>query len=179
MKRLAIVLAVTAVLGGLFVFGLLRGEPDRDITSNLIGRQMPDFEIPLYERYQATYGPTIGPDAREGRPMVVNFWASWCGPCYDEAPELQTAWRRYGDEVLFLGIQTQDRDKRAEGRAFIEQFALGFPNAYDNDSRVGIAFGLFGVPETFFIRADGTVAYKHAGPVTEQVLDEQIAGLIR
>ena len=179
MKRLAIVLVVTVLLGGLFLFGLFRGAPDRDIASNLIGRPVPEFSLPIYERYQPEFGPTVGPGARAGRPMVVNFWASWCGPCYQEAPALQQSWQEHGDDVLFVGIQTQDRDKRTEGRAFIDQFGLGFPNGWDDDSRIGIEFGLFGVPETFFVREDGTVAHRHTGPVTSAVMEEQIAGLLQ
>lgn len=178
MKRILAVLAVSIFLGGLFVFGLWRGAPDRNITSNLIDRPVPSFEMPLYERYQPTWGPTIDADARAGQPMVVNFWASWCGPCYQEAPLLRAAWLTYGEDVLFLGVQTQDRDKRNEGRAFIDQFDLGFPNGYDDNSRIGIEFGVFGVPETFFIRADGTVAYRHTGPVTGAVMEEQITRLL-
>ena len=179
MKRVLVVLAVTIFLGGLFLFGLYRGAPDRDIRSNLLGRPVPSFDMPLYPRYQDAWGPTIDPDERAGRPMIVNFWATWCGPCYQEAPALRAAWEAWGDEVLFVGVQTQDRDKRTEGASFLDQFGLGFPNGWDDDSRIGIDFGLFGVPETFFVRADGTVAYKHAGPVTAALLEEQIAGLLQ
>lgn len=179
MRRLAIVFSVTAVLGGMFLFGLLRGEPNRDIESSRLDRPVPAFELPLYPRYQAEYGPRLDLDEVLGeRPMVVNFWASWCGPCYDEAPELRDAWQRYGGEVAFIGVQTQDRGKRAEGRAFLDQFDLRFPNVIDDDSRASIDFGLFGVPETFFVRRDGTLMYKHTGPVTESVLEEKIRELL-
>ncbi|MEX2501045.1 MAG: TlpA disulfide reductase family protein [Trueperaceae bacterium] len=178
MKRLAIVTVVTAALGGLFLFGLLRGAPDRDIQSARLNRPAPTFELPLYARYQAEFGPTLDSSEILGqRPMIVNFWASWCGPCYEEAPDLQEAWRRHGDRVQFVGVQTQDRGKRTEGRAFIDQFDLGFPNVIDDDSRLGIEYGMFGVPETFFVRSDGTVMYKHAGPVTLEMIEEKIAEL--
>jgi len=179
LRRLLPVVAVMAALSGLFVFGLLRGNPDRDIPSNFLGREVPDFDLPVYERFVAEYGPRLSLAEVRGRPMVINFWASWCGPCYDEAPHLQRAHERYGDEVLFIGIQTQDRDARAAGRAFIERFGLTFPNLFDGDSRVSIAYGLFGVPETFFVHADGTLQHKYAGPVTEVILSEQIGALRR
>lgn len=179
LRRLLPVIAIVAALSGLFVFGLLRGSPDRDIPSNFLGREVPDFDLPVFERYVGEFGPRMTFAEARGRPMVINFWASWCGPCYDEAPHLQRAHERYGDEVLFIGIQTQDRDARAAGRAFIERFGLTFPNLVDNDSRVSIAYGLFGVPETFFVHADGTLQYKYAGPVTDAVLSEQIGALRR
>lgn len=178
MTRVLTVIAITAALGGLFLFGLLRGEPDRDVRSSRLDREVPSFTLPLYPRYQGEFGPTLAlDDARAGRPAIVNFWASWCGPCYVEAPDLQEAWRRHGDDVLFVGVQTQDRGKRAEGRAFVDQFDLGFPNAIDDDSAVSIDYGLFGVPETFFVRADGTLMYKHTGPVDLETLEDKIAEL--
>lgn len=179
MTRVLVVVGVVGVLAALFLFGLLRGAPDRDIPSNLLGRPFPAFDLPLYERYAAELGPTLAVGPTAGRPMVINFWASWCGPCYTEAPHLENAWQRHRDEVDFVGIQTQDRNARAAGRTFVERFDLTFPNVIDDDSRTSIAFGLFGVPETFFVHADGTVAYKHAGPVTTELLDEKIAELRR
>ncbi len=179
MTRVLIVVGVVAALAALFLFGLLRGAPDRDIPSNLLGRPFPAFELPLYERYAPELGSTLAVAPTDGRPMVINFWASWCGPCYAEAPHLEAAWQRHGEDVAFVGVQTQDRNARAAGRAFVDQFDLTFPNAIDDDSRTSIAFGLFGVPETFFVHADGTVAYKHAGPVTTALLDEKIAELRR
>jgi len=179
MRRVAIVLVVTASLGGLFLWGLLRGSPDREVESARMNREVPAFELPLYERYQGEFGPTLEAGAFLGeRPLIVNFWATWCGPCYVEAPDLQTAWRRYGDEVLFVGVQTQDRGKRSEGRAFLDRFDLGFPNVIDDDSSLSIEYGLFGVPETFFVRADGTLMYKHTGPVDLPLLEEKIQELM-
>jgi cytochrome c biogenesis protein CcmG/thiol:disulfide interchange protein DsbE len=173
--RVLVVLVVTAALGGLFLFGLLRGSPDRDVESARLNRDMPAFELPLYPRYQGEFGPTLDVGEHLGeRPLVVNFWATWCGPCYQEAPALQEAWARHGDEVLFIGVQTQDRGKRAEGRSFLDQFDLGFPNVIDDDSAISIDYGLFGVPETFFVRADGTLMYKHTGPVDLPLLEEKI-----
>lgn len=178
MTRVLIVVGAAALLGALFLFGLLRGEPDRDIRSVRTDRPVPTFTKPLYERYQAEFGPEFDAGEYLGkRPMVINFWASWCGPCYDEAPHLRDAWRRYGDEVQFVGVQTQDRGEREAGRAFLDQFDLGFPNVMDDDSRLSIDYGLFGVPETFFVRADGTLLHKHTGPVGPDVLEEMIGEL--
>lgn len=179
MTRVLTVVAVVAALVGLFLFGLLRGQPDRDIASNILGKPAPSFDLPLYERYQTTYGPTLDLSSFEGKPRVVNFWASWCAPCRYEAPLLEAAWREHGDDVLIVGVQTQDKGKRAEGRAFISEFNLSFPNVIDDNSSVFIDYGVFGVPETFFIRRDGTLAYKHTGQLTAEVLDTQLGALVQ
>jgi len=178
-RRVALVVAIVGGLSALFVFGLLRGAPDRNVPSNLLGRPVPTFVLPVYERYLADFGPRLSLADHVGRPMVINFWASWCGPCYVEAPHLEAAHRRYGDEVLFIGVQTQERDARVAGRAFIERFDFTFPNVIDDDSRVSIAYGLFGVPETFFVHADGTLDHKHVGPVDARLLTERVEALRR
>jgi len=179
-KRLIVVILVTAFLGGLFLFGLLRGQPDRNIESNRLGREMPGFELPVHAPLLAEFGPTFefNPEALD-KPIIVNFWATWCAPCRDEAPVLEYAWQEYGDEVIVLGIQTQDRDNQRAGVAFMNEFGLTFPNVIDNSSRVSIDWGLFGVPETYFIRRDGTLAYKHVGIVTNELMDERIAELLQ
>lgn len=179
-RRMLITIAAVAALGGLFAFGLLRGEPDRNLPSELIGKAAPSFDLQLYERYQGTYGEVLSlSDYLGEQPLVVNFWASWCAPCYVEAPVLQSYWQEYEDtDVLFVGVQTQDRGKYDEGRDFLDQFGLSFPNAMDDDSRMSIGWGLLGVPETFFVNREGRVVHKHIGPVTPEVMETQLAALL-
>jgi cytochrome c biogenesis protein CcmG/thiol:disulfide interchange protein DsbE len=178
MRRVLTVVAAVAGLGGLFLFGLLRGEPDRDIASARLGKTLPSFELAVHAPYRSVYGSEFQFDAAAlERPMVVNFWATWCIPCRQEAPLLEEAWRRHGDRVTILGVQTQERDAPA-GLRFIDEFGLTFPNVIDDDSAVSIDWGLFGVPETFFVRSDGSLAYKHTGIVSEAVLEEHIGELL-
>lgn len=181
MTRVAFVVAVVTGLVGLFLFGLLRGSPDRDIASNYLDKPVPDFALPVYEQYRGDYGDTFTLSetlGAESKPVIINFWSPSCPPCYQEAPELQRAWQAYRDDVLIVGVNTRDRDK-AGGRDFIEQFNLTFPNVMDADNTLMIEYGLFGLPETFFVRADGTLAYKHVGPVTMALLEEQVEALIQ
>lgn len=180
MKRLLIVIVVVVALGLLFLFGLFRSSPDRIVPSNLIGKAAPNFALPLYARYQAEYGAQLSPEALRGTPLLINFWASWCLPCLDEAPLLEQYYQRYHPQgIEFIGIQTQDRDKVTEGKAFLDRFGLSFPNGMDNDSRIGVEYALFGVPETYFVDAQGTVVYKQIGPVTPDVLDRELGKLVR
>jgi cytochrome c biogenesis protein CcmG/thiol:disulfide interchange protein DsbE len=93
---------------------------------------------------------------------------------------LETAYRRWGDQgVLFIGIQTQDRDQYDAGRQFLSRFDLSFPNGMDNDSRIGVEYALFGVPETFFVDRQGAIVYKQVGPVTEAVLEREMGRLLQ
>lgn len=180
MTRLVVVVAVVALLGGLFLYGLFRGPPNRDVPSNLIGKPAPQFTLPLYEAFQKSYGDTFSLDAHKGTPMVINFWASWCDPCWQEAPLLEQTYQQYKDRgVLFLGVQTQDRDKYDAGRQFIQRFGYTFPVGMDNDSSVGVEYALFGVPETFFVDRRGVVVYKQVGPVTPEVLTRELAAILR
>ncbi|MEJ2290806.1 MAG: TlpA disulfide reductase family protein [Deinococcales bacterium] len=180
MRRLITVVAVVAVLGGLFLYGLFRGPPNRDVPSNLIGKAAPQFTLPLYQRYQKTYGDTFSLDAHKGTPMVINFWASWCNPCFEEAPLLEQYYQQYRSKgVLFVGVQTQDRGKYDAGRQFIDRFGYTFPVGMDNDSSIGVEYALFGVPETYFVDRKGIVVYKQVGPVTPQVMTKELEAILQ
>jgi cytochrome c biogenesis protein CcmG, thiol:disulfide interchange protein DsbE len=160
-RRLIGVVAVVGVLAALFAFGILRDPTRRDdIPSALLNRPTPDFTMPLFDRYRTEYGATFDAAAARGRPLVVNFWASWCAPCRDEMPVLEASWREHRDEVL------------------LNEFGLSYPNGRDESNRVNIDYGLFGLPETFFIRADGTLQYRHSGPISSDEMNEQIQALL-
>ena len=178
-KRLLIVIAVVAAFGALFAFGLFNDQSDRsNIGSPLVDKAVPAFTMPLFNRYVPQYGDAFSFAAQEGQPMVINFWASWCGPCVAEAPQLEAASQEFGDKVLFVGVNTQDGSPE-DAQAFIDRFNLTFPNGRDEQSRVSVDYGIFGLPETFFIRGDGTLSYKHAGPLTPEVLAEQTQALVQ
>ena len=158
MTRWLLIVAITGVLSALFLFGILRGKPDREIRSNLIGKNAPDFTLPLHKSFANNLGESFSLAEHKGQPIIINFWASWCIPCFQEAPALSTAWREYGTEVLFVGVQTQD-PSRDNGQSFVDQFALRFPNVIDSQSNLSIDYGLFGVPETFFVYSEFLVIH--------------------
>ena len=109
-----------------------------------------------------------------GTPLVLNFWASWCDPCRAEAKLLEKTWKRHGkDGVLFLGLDAQDA--REDARDFIGQFGLTFPHVRDPGNDTQRAWGVTGLPETYFIGADGRVVGHVIGTVDEQQLADGIA----
>ena len=122
-----------------------------------VGGVAPDFTL---ERFD---GGSVNLMALRGKPVMVNFWASWCVPCRDEAPTLQRTWAYKDRGIVFVGVDVWDSDTNA--RAFLREFGLTYPNVMDRDGTVAIDYGLRGVPETFFINKQGNLASKYVGPV--------------
>jgi cytochrome c biogenesis protein CcmG/thiol:disulfide interchange protein DsbE len=144
----------------------------RDIKSPLLGRPAAPFALTSFE------GTSIDLAALRGKVVVLNFWASWCYPsCYEEAPVLERGWRAYRDrDVVVLGVDIQDKDEA--GLKFIRDFSLTFPNAPDRTGKVSVDYGVYGVPETFFIDRRGAIRVKHVSAVTDQVFRETVESLL-
>jgi cytochrome c biogenesis protein CcmG/thiol:disulfide interchange protein DsbE len=167
--RWAIPLAVVPVLA-LLAYGF-KTDP-REIPSPLLGKPAAPFALTTFD------GRPIALESLRGRVVVVNFWASWCIPaCYDEAPSLERAWQAYRERgVTLVGINIQDKEEPA--RRFLARFGHTFPNAPDPTGRVSVDYGVYGVPETFFIDRKGRVRFKHVGAVTDEILKGQIEKLL-
>lgn len=108
-----------------------------------------------------------------GTPVLVNVWASWCGPCRDEAPLLLDAADRYGDRVQFLGVDVLDA--RPSAAVFIAELGWTWPSVYDAAGDVMDAYGLLGPPVTLFFDADGTLVATWPGAISAAVLEERLA----
>lgn len=112
-------------------------------------------------------GPPVSLASLRGHPVILNFWASWCVPCRQEAPLLEATWREFqGRGLLVLGVATQDLDGAA--RDFIREVGITYPNVRDPDGSVARLFGTTGVPETFFIGSDGRIRGHFPGPQTDR-----------
>ncbi len=183
MMRLVWVLLIVAALAALFFYGINRDPNTRDeIRSRWVGNPAPSFELATYERFQTSYGDSLGISeanlATLDTPVVINFWASWCPPCRDEAPLIAEMWNKYQSDVLILGVNTQDANQ-TNAEKFLDEFNWTFPNVFDEGSRVGIKYGVLGLPETFFIKKDGTVSYKYAGPLTVEIFEREVQKIIQ
>lgn len=107
-------------------------------------------------------GPPIALSRLRGHPVVLNFWASWCAPCREEAPLLVQIAREFGPRgLIVIGVDTEDLESPA--KAFLARYGVGYPNARDPDGAVARLFGATGVPETFFIGADGRIRGRFPG----------------
>jgi cytochrome c biogenesis protein CcmG/thiol:disulfide interchange protein DsbE len=161
---------VLAVAG---LFGSQLGKDPTRLPNLLEGKAAPGFHLPELQG-----GREIQLSDLRGHPVVINFWASWCAECVQEHDDLTAAWSRFSDQgVTFLGILYQDTPSGA--RSFIHDLGGGWPTLIDPGSRTALDYGVYGVPETFFISADGTVIHKQVGPSTYGVLSSWIERLLR
>lgn len=145
---------VIAVIG-FFAFGLkARGEVQPGVGA------APDFELNTFE------GQKIKLADLRGQVVVINFWASWCIPCRDEAPFLQKTWEQYKDRgVVFLGVDWVDPEPDA--KAYLKEFKITYPNGPDLGSAISPLYRLKGVPETYFVGKDGNLYGNSLGPIGE------------
>lgn len=172
--RLVITSGIVVVFVWLLAYGFTR-DP-RFIQSPLIGRQAPDFTLTRFDG-----GGTLSLKDLRGKAVLVNFWASWCPPCRVEAPSLEAAWRMYKDkEVVFVGVDIQD--KEPDARAFLKEFGITYPNGWDESGNVAVDFGVWGLPETFFLDREGRITYKHVGGVEQGTIvakvNEAMQGIV-
>ena len=111
-----------------------------------------------------------------GTPVVVNLWASWCGPCEDEMPALRDAARRYGDRIRFLGVDTEDQ--RDAASAFLREHDIPYPSVVDPTGSVHNGLGFVGLPDTVFYAADGSIVSTWSGPLTQRTLQRGLEDLL-
>ncbi|WP_181703429.1 DsbE family thiol:disulfide interchange protein [Chthonobacter albigriseus] len=165
-------LILFAVLAGVFYKQLYAGDPSA-IPSALIGRPAPEFDLPPVEGLTVGGKPVPGLKRADllGKVSVVNVWASWCGPCRDEHPLLIELAK--DSRFALVGIDYKDDPDNAT--RFLN--ALGIPFSAigsDRSGRTGIDWGVYGVPETFVVAADGTIAFKHVGPLSPESLTKRL-----
>ena len=169
-RWVAVGLVLALVVGWAFVAGRSLGRDPREVRSALLGKPAPAFELPTLD------GGTVDSTEWDGDVVVVNFWASWCVPCREEAPELEAFARQWKDrDVRLVGIVYSDDE--SEAAAFRDRYRLTYPQALDPGGRTAIDFGVFGVPETYVIDRDGTVMAKLLGAVDAGTLERVVASV--
>ena len=166
--------AVVAGAGFFTVLGRMReGRFDpHDVPSQLIGRRVPDFTLPGLAGFQGFGAADL---LATRRPLLVNFYASWCVPCVIEHPELMALQR---DGLAIWGIAYKDQPPAAAG--FLAQRGNPFARvAEDRPGQVAIEWGVYGVPESYLLDPTGTIRWRMAGPITPQIANEQLRPLLK
>ena len=132
----------------------------------------PDFTLTRFDT-----GEKVSLSELRGKPVILNFWATWCGPCRAEMPALQAAHERYGDDLQIVGV-----DQGEEGavvKKFLDEFGISFPILLDPDMTVGHTYRILGLPTTFFIDSQGIIRQVHAGQLNSAILAEGIVEIAR
>lgn len=163
------VIIAAAVVAVLFV-GL--GKNPAEIRSPLVGKPAPVFAL-----REVGTNRTVDITQYRGKPLVVNFWATWCGPCWEEHPVLVANARMFEGSVNFLGVVFQDKEDKILG--FLQQRGSSYPTVVDEAGKTAIAYGVGGVPETYFIDANGVIVAKFNGPMSPDVLREHIQKVMK
>jgi cytochrome c biogenesis protein CcmG/thiol:disulfide interchange protein DsbE len=164
--------AIPVVLVLVVVWFLAKGfgTDPHAVPSVLEQRPAPTFNL------QTLDGKTVSLESLRGKPVLVNFWASWCVPCNAEHQSLQAAARYYGDRAQFLGIVYQDSPENAA--AYLQQHGNSLPQLLDPDTKTAIDYGVAGVPETFFIDKRGIIRQKVSTALTftaiRQLMDPMV-----
>ena len=164
--------ALVVTLLALLWFGLQQKELAGSKVVNVPFTYAPDFELGMFDGSTFRLSDALA----QGKPVVVNFWASWCGPCADEAPLLEAAAQRRGNEFTFVGVNVEDTDPDA--LAFMRKYGISYPNGSGNSGAISIKYGMRGVPETYFIAPDGRLIRKW-NTLTAADLDQHLAELER
>lgn len=132
----------------------------------------PDFTLTTYD------GQTITLSDLRGQVVVINFWASWCAPCAEEADDLQRAWEEYRDQgVMFLGVDYVDSEAKA--LEYLERYSITYPNGPDLGTKISDAYHIRGVPETFIVNGEGEITFFAMAPLTYQQLSAEIEKALR
>lgn len=170
MVRFAVPLILFAVLAGFLYIGL--GLNPREVPSPLINKPAPTFDLTtLHEADQR-----FSPKQMQGKVWMLNVWASWCVSCRQEHPVLMDLARMNIVPVYGLNY----KDQRVDGIQWLRQYGNPYMlSAFDADGRVGIDYGVYGVPETYVIDKQGVIRYKHIGPISREALQEKILPVVK
>jgi len=170
MKRFLLPLAIFVVMVGFLAVGLTLNP--REVPSPLVGKAAPDFSLPQLHESDKLFSPK----ELAGKVWLLNFWASWCNGCKEEHPVLMQIAK--SGEVPIYGVDY--KDTREEALTWLRRWGNPYPLvAVDESGRVGINYGVYGVPETYVIDKAGKIRYKQTGPVDQDVLEKKILPLVR
>ena len=177
LKILIAVLLVAVIAVGALVG--VRGVKVEDATVEVEAVGAPEDGAPDFTMYDGEGNGVKLSDFR-GKPVILNFWASWCGPCKAEMPDLEDAYRTYGEEVQFLMVNLTDgaSETLETASGYIAQQGYTFPVYYDTTMEGAVNYGVYAIPVSYFIDAEGQVRATHEGMISAEALENNIQALL-
>jgi cytochrome c biogenesis protein CcmG/thiol:disulfide interchange protein DsbE len=170
-NRVALVVGIAVAVPLVIFLALGFGHDPEVIESPLIGKPAPEFVLRDFG------GGAVDFASLRGKPVVLNFWASWCQPCVAEHPLLVDAADRYRDRVAFIGVVPSEDTATAVDR-FTRRFGRWGPVYHDADGKVSIVYGVFKLPETYFVSSDGKIVSKVSGPLDDATLRANLEAVL-
>ncbi|MBE2239367.1 MAG: redoxin domain-containing protein [Caldilineaceae bacterium] len=175
MNRWGLIFLVVLVLGASWLWwtrpDALAVDPVAGAAQPAVGRPAPDFTLPTLD------GGEFRLSDYRGKPVVLNFWATWCGPCQRELPAIERAAEHYQDVVVFAAVDQAETQQRVQ--AFVDEMGLSVIVPMDGEQVVGQRYDVLGLPTTFFIDEDGIVRSVWMGEMNSIILAEHISGILR
>jgi cytochrome c biogenesis protein CcmG/thiol:disulfide interchange protein DsbE len=162
---------LVALVAALLLMQQEAGEEVPSKSRSMVKESAPDFTLGLLDGRRIGYGEV------KGKPILVNFFASWCLPCREEMPAIEKISREYRSKgVVFLGVAVDDTETKM--RDFVSRYEVTFPVGLDDGAAIQKSFGLYGIPTTYFIDKQGIINYFHTGAVTEELLRHELDKLL-
>lgn len=138
-------------------------------ASPKVGYHAPSFSLPKFPDNQP-----ISLADYQGKPVFINFWATWCPPCQAETPDLVKAYSKYGDKVQFIGVNLTSQDSLTDVTAFIKKYGIKYPTALDTKGTVAQQYQALAIPTSFIINRQGIIVDRYVGALTPQVLEWEL-----
>ncbi|GAA0375942.1 TlpA family protein disulfide reductase [Bacillus horti] len=172
MKSKGLFLVLFVIVVGVTFYSAFSGQTETMAHKPEVGFKAPPFEL-LGLNEEVTHRLESN-----DQPILINFWASWCGPCKDEAPDLNSVYEEYKDRVQFYAINMTDTDYRPNVDKFMEDYQFALPVLLDQDGIVSKSYQVLAVPTTFFVDKNNVIVHKHVGAATRSQLQEQLRKLV-
>ncbi|HZK54905.1 MAG TPA: TlpA disulfide reductase family protein [Desulfosporosinus sp.] len=134
-----------------------------------VGYRVPSFTLP-----SLLDNKPISLADYQGKPLLINFWASWCPPCEGETPDLVKAYAKYGDKVQFIGVDLASQDTLSDVTTFVKNYGMKYPILLDTKGAVAEQYQIMGIPTSFFVNREGIIVDTISGPLTPQVLEKDL-----
>lgn len=182
--KLLLGVAVIGVLAGAAFLSNMGGTPvgeakpgskagQKDVAEMpVVGYRAPSFELQTFD------GKTVKLSDLQGKPVVLNFWASWCGPCRNEMPDLEKMHVKYGDQVHFFGVNLTSQDDLENAKKFMGEMGVSFPSLMDTEEKTAQAYRTISIPMTYAVDQNGIISEVHKGQISKVVMDGMLQRLV-